>query len=147
MTPFRRSWHAAGLALGILAGVHAAGPASACVCAEPSPEVAYARAAIVFAGTVVGIEQPLSQWLGLSSSGDRLVRFTVTRRWKGVPGASEIVRALLAGEACGYPFREGETYLVYAVGTFERRTGICDGTKELSIAEKDVQVLDALSGK
>lgn len=144
MNLFSRSLQAVALAAAILAGLHPTRPAAACSCAEPSPEVAYERASVVFAGTVTSIGQSFSQWLGVSQSGDRLIRFTVSRRWKGVPDAREVVRAALTGEACGYPFREGGTYLVYAVGGFERTTGFCDGTKELSIAEQDVRALDAL---
>jgi hypothetical protein len=56
-----------------------------------------------------------------------------------------IVKAPLTGEACGYPFREGETYLVYAIGGVTPTTGHCTGTKEVSIAEKDLQALEALA--
>jgi hypothetical protein len=142
MDPFTCSWRAAGFALAIVGGLR---PASACTCAEPSPEAAYERASVVFVGTVISIDRSLSQRLGLSSSGDWLIRFAVTRRWKGVPSGSELIRAPLTGEACGYPFREGGTYLVYAVGWLERRTGFCDGTKDISIADEDMRALDALS--
>jgi hypothetical protein len=122
-------------------------PALACSCAEPPPEVAYERAAAVFVGKVTSIERPFFDWLGITRSGDRLIHFAVTKRWKGLPTATAIVRAPLTGEACGYPFREGETYLVYAIGGVVPTTGICAGTKEVSIAGKDQQALEALAGK
>jgi hypothetical protein len=129
----------------LLTGSSWADPAKACSCAEPPPEVAYERAAAVFVGRVTSVERSVSDWLGITQSGDRLIHFAVTKRWKGVPSATAIVRAPLTGEACGYPFREGETYLVYAIGGVTPTTGYCAGTKEVSIAGKDLQALEALA--
>jgi hypothetical protein len=122
-------------------------PAFACSCAEPAPELAYDRAAAVFVGTVAGIERSFTDWLGITRSIWPFIHFTVTRRWKGAAGAVVTIRAPLTGEACGYPFREGETYLVYAVGGARLTSGYCAGTKELSLAAKDVEILDALHAR
>jgi hypothetical protein len=110
------------------------------------PEVAYERASAVFVGRVTSIERSFFDWLGITRSGDRLIHFIVSKRWKGVSAGTAVVRAPLTGEACGYPFREGETYLVYAVGGVTPTTGYCAGTKDISIAGKDLQALDALAG-
>jgi hypothetical protein len=69
----------------LLTGSYWAGPATACSCAEPPPAVAYERAAVVFVGRVTSIERSFSDWLGMTQSGDRLIHFVVTKRWKGVP--------------------------------------------------------------
>lgn len=111
----------------------------------PPPELAYDRASVVFVGTVAGIERPLTDRIGITDSGAHLIRFTVTRRWKGVAPAIVTIRAPLTGEACGYPFRQGEAYLVYAIGSVRLASGLCPGTKELSTAGEDLQAIEALA--
>jgi hypothetical protein len=46
------------------------------------------------------------------------------------------------GWSCGYDFEEGQDYLVYASGKGEPfETSICDRTKQLSKADKDLAIL------
>jgi hypothetical protein len=134
-----------GVALGAVLLALPLRPVHACSCAVPAPELAYDQASAVFVGTVANIERPFTDWIGITNSGDHLIHFTVTKRWKGVTPAIVTIRAPLTGEACGYPFREGEAYLVYAVGSVRLASGLCSGTKELSIAGKDLQAIEALA--
>jgi hypothetical protein len=121
--------------------------AQACSCAQPSTETAFERARAVFAGTVLRVDEPFWDWLGLSDSGAYDVVFQVTKRWKGPAAATATVRTRLTGEACGYPFRVDGEYLVYVAPgpTDDLGTGICTGTRDLAGSEPDMAVLDRLA--
>lgn len=125
----------------------AATAASACSCVQPTPEIAYQRASQVFMGRVTDIDKPWLDRLGLTNSGLQQVHFEVSKRWKGSPAATVTVRTRVTGESCGYAFRTGQTYLVYAVDNADPVTGICTGTKDLTHADGDLRVLDALVGR
>jgi hypothetical protein len=48
------------------------------------------------------------------------------------------------GASCGYPFREGQEYLVYAYsGKRGLEVDLCNGTQRLTEAEADLEVLGA----
>ena len=50
-----------------------------------------------------------------------------------------------AGAICGYPFKEGQEYLVYAYGKGEPfKVDLCSGTKPLSKANADLALLGKL---
>ncbi|HJQ57767.1 MAG TPA: hypothetical protein VJ890_12715 [Vineibacter sp.] len=125
----------------------AAHPTLACSCMEPAPDTAYQRASQVFVGKVTQIDKPFLDRLRLTRSGLWHVHFVVSKRWKGSPSDSVTVRTRVTGESCGYPFRTGETYLVYTVANAEPVTGICTGTKDLAHADADLRALDALAGR
>ena len=124
--------------------------ASACSCAAPagtSPqELArqeLSNSDAVFAGEVVDIDGALS----ISGSVDPMtVTFRVSESWKGAGGETVDVQTAVSDASCGYPFDEGEGYLVFASkGIFfeegELEVGLCGSTKPLSKARAELAAL------
>jgi ankyrin repeat protein len=87
--------------------------AESCSCGPPlSVLEARDEAKAVFLGVVVSMSKPV-----LGSDGDfgpLVFRFRVSRAWKGVRREVVDVRTAGIGTACGYFFKIGEEYLVYA---------------------------------
>ena len=122
--------------------------ASACTCAVPPgsqqerAERALADAAAVFSGEVLDVEKDLP-----SSS----VTLRVSEVWKGKQRETVEVSTAggpAAGAACGYPFKEGQEYLVYAYwgphGSPPQpglKVDLCTETKPLSEARADLDAL------
>ena len=106
--------------------------AFACSCIEPSPPLeAMEEAATVFAGTVVAARS--------RGTGGKLYEFEVSRVWKGLPSAKKEV---VTDADCGYFFKEGEEYLVYAYPwgrVFE--TNSCTRTTRMDRASDDLSAL------
>jgi hypothetical protein len=113
--------------------------ASACSCAAPGPPCQAAWSAdAVFVGTVRGIEEvPHATYSTLR------VTFDVERGFvNAVPGPLEI-RTPGYGQSCGYPFRLGQRYVVYArTGAGgQLTTGICSRTRPAEEAADDLNYL------
>ena len=107
--------------------------ARACSCAPPPPPAkALAQALAVFSGKVTRL-----------APNRTLVWLDVTRIWKGVKDRQILVSTASHEAACGFPFRVGETYLVYATGENGPmlRTGLCSRTKRLAEAAEDLTEL------
>lgn len=121
----------------------------ACSCAQPPPpQEALARAGAVFAGTVTRVDEVRSlEGLHGWRPAFRLYReaeLQVTQAWKGGVTQQVVVRTGSGGGDCGYDFRVGESYLVYAGGTSEvLETGICGRTQRLADAGADLAALGA----
>ena len=110
-------------------------PVLACSCSESgSPAAEFARADAVFSGKVTRIRE--------ISHGYR-VYFAVTRSWKGISTSTTEVTTGYGNGDCGYPFKVGETYVVYAYGTpNDLNAFICTRTVEVSRAVEDLRYLD-----
>ena len=82
--------------------------ARACKCAEPPPASEAANnAAAVFEGRVTEIK-PVG-------SDDLVVALALVRTWKGAKNLEHVlVRTRKESAACGFPFAQDESYLVYA---------------------------------
>jgi hypothetical protein len=117
--------------------------ASACSCGgsgAPFREVAKgAGSSAVFSGEVIDAEK-----------GPQISRFTfrVSKVWKGKQRETRTVSTPSYGAACGYPFKEGKEYLVYAywgpTGSPPRpslKEDACGPTKLLSEADANLRVL------
>jgi hypothetical protein len=103
----------------------------ACSCVEGKPPCeAYWEASAVFLGTVndnstVAIledNQPTQQ---------KLVRFSLEEVFRGEQKAEEEVLTGLGGGDCGFAFRKGERYLVYAYHNVENgklQVSVCSRT-------------------
>jgi hypothetical protein len=111
-------------------------PACACSCVgETRPEELAEGAAIVFVGIVHDIDAPFQLLQG--SADPVTVRFDVTEVHKGdVPERISVVTAR-DGASCGYPFRAGGQYLVFAQldgsgSTTHLTTGLCAGNRDLA---------------
>jgi hypothetical protein len=76
-----------------------------------------------------------------------VVVFTVERAFRGVQDAAVEVSTGLGGGDCGYAFKPGERYVVYAYRTNDGRLGtsICSRTRLVSQAADDLAFLGQLS--
>lgn len=102
--------------------------AHACSCIPPgSPEEEAARADHVFVGDVVSVRpiETLSWWrrfsirIGLTDPEpegppEYTVSFRDVQAFKGARAGEFTVRTTDSGGLCGYPFKAGERYVVYA---------------------------------
>jgi hypothetical protein len=119
--------------------------ASACQCTMlpggQDAERALADSEAVFSGEVVKIAPP-SPWK--SSATVETDTFRVSEVWKGPRQRTLEVHTALFGASCGYPFKEGQEYLVYAyAGKHGLEVDLCNGTQRLTEAEADLEVLGA----
>jgi hypothetical protein len=71
----------------------------------------------------------------------------VSEVWKGSERETLEVSTSSQEGACGYPFKEGQEYLVYAYGGQGLETDLCSQTKPLSEAGADLAVLSNSSEK
>ena len=123
--------------------VYGAETALACSCVpSKGPAEGLEQSHAVFSGKVVKIRRN-------RGSGDIFtsveVVLRVERVWKGVEAATVSVFTASDSAACGYGFKQGRTYLVYAHRTAEGSlsTGICSRTRRLRDAGADLKELGA----
>jgi hypothetical protein len=93
---------------------------------------ALAGSSAVFAGEVVGFKR------GFMTT---KVSFRVSEVWKGPEQHTLEVRTPRYGMSCGYSFKEGQGYLVYATGK-RMNVSACGRTMPLSEASADLEALD-----
>jgi hypothetical protein len=120
---------------------------TACSCAgNPAPCEAYWDASVIFAGTVTSSSQ-VSRKKGSYALSRRLVRFNVDKAFLGLNGTEAEVFTGLGDADCGYGFRLGGQYLVYAYRQKDGslNTGICTRTRPLSDAADDLAYIRGLS--
>jgi hypothetical protein len=102
-------------------------------------ERALADSEAVFSGEVVKIDRPSPFKSGADLETDT---FRVSEVWKGPEQRTLEVRTALMGASCGYPFKEGQEYLVYAyTGKQGLEVDLCNGTQPLTEANADLEVL------
>ena len=116
----------------------------ACSCAPPRSKVtvkkqvmeAQKKSQAVFTGKVLEITEPSDQEF-------LLVTIRVESNWKGAEGHTTVIATGKGGGDCGYPFRVGRKYLIYAYQANDGQlsTNVCLRTALLSDAKKDVAVL------
>ena len=127
------------LLLGVAAlGLHlSAGPGHACSCNQMTPDEAFDRADTVFVGEVTSyrVRRGIFGW---SSIDPTTVKFTVSEVWKGPHQESLTIRSVRSEVSCGFEFKEGLTYLVYAR---DGQTGLCDRTALSIRASEDLAAL------
>jgi hypothetical protein len=129
----------------LMLGLSAEG-ALACSCAGSGPPCQAAYAAhVVFAGTVRAIDRRDPGPGELSFDRVR-VSFEVTQGFLNMVAREVVVATGSGGGDCGYGFRVGQQYLVYAwkaeAGLLS--TGICSRTRLLAEAAEDLAYLKAL---
>jgi hypothetical protein len=79
-----------------------------------------------------------------------VVTFSVKDRWKGGISDSVSVRTNAGEIACGYRFKKGNSYLVFAHWDDQRQqltTSFCDLTRSEAKAKDAIGVLDLLTNK
>lgn len=112
----------------------------ACDCMSAgAPCRAFASAPAVFSGRVTHLTS-------VGRGTDTVVHFAVREAFRGVPATTVEVSTGNGGGDCGYPFRVGGEYLVYAVTDAPSgalTTSICQRTRPLSEAADDLEYLRA----
>lgn len=135
----------AALGLILLPGFAEKARACSCVFGGVSPCEEYWQTDAVFAGTVVGSSEIMTEPAGYKS---RLVRFSVEQNYRGVEGAFVEVVTGQGGGDCGYGFKQGGQYLVYAHHNGKDKrlyTGICTRTRPLDKAADDLAFIRGLA--
>jgi hypothetical protein len=134
--------------------VASAGEALACSCMASGPPCQNAfQVDGVFAGTVLSISALPDEGPPLRPGESRIpqtvrVEFADVMAFRGVQGPALSVLTAGSGPACGYTFKVGERYLVYASRNQKGTgfvTGICSRTRPLADAGDDLRFLQTLS--
>lgn len=139
------------LLLGVLIVVSlTSSTANACTCGSGgAPCDSFGTAAAVFAGTVIGERLGKQPKQGERAEIDwvpRAVKFSVEQAYSGVTGTEVEVFTGRGGGDCGYGFKTGQRYLVYAYSSQGKlTTSICTRTKLFSQATEDLAFLGTLS--
>ena len=123
-------------------GVCGSGTAEACTCSSRSaacgPPAEFWRASAVFVGDVSAVERVKGQ----SYQTERRVQVRVLERFRGALPAepAEVAVFTDAPSRCGYPFKAGQRYLIYAVRQDDGRLTVssCSRTTPLDRAGVDL---------
>ncbi len=116
--------------------------ACSCIMSGPPCQATWSADA-VFAGTVVSMT-PLERDASRDAFQSLLVRFQVDRAFVPASAAFMEVATGMGGGDCGYRFKVGQKYLVYANRNSSSQrltTGICSRTRPLAEAAEDLQYL------
>lgn len=116
---------------------------AACSCAQPpgvKEELSQSKA--VFSGKVMEIEEKKS----VTGFTTKSALFEVKEAWKGVSQSQIKVTTGAGGGDCGYDFKAGQSYLVYAngsdmYGSNKLTVILCSRTAEISAAQDDLAIL------
>lgn len=113
--------------------------ARACSCMTQAPREAIEQAAAVFEGYVESIETAeAAEGVPI----EHRVRLRVVRTWKDAATEALVVTTAGDSAACGYPFEQGRSYLVYA---FAQDGGLavslCGRTQPIERADEDLELL------
>lgn len=131
----RKRWGVTGIVLGI-ALLLALLPARvwACSCAPPAdPTTELTNATAVFVGRVYSVE---------GAAGTLWVHLEVSQVWKGPFQSLITVHTPTDSAACGYPFEQGQEYLVYAHGDLNAlEVNACSRTRLRVEAAEDINLL------
>jgi hypothetical protein len=118
--------------------------ASACTCElvdrsqKEIVESELSSSEAVFSGEVVDFEKGSSVAAPWPTE---TVNLRVSEVWKGPERETLEVSTATQSGTCGYPFEEGQEYLVYAYGKQGLETDLCSRTKPLSKAGTDLALL------
>lgn len=142
-----KTWYqiaSSALALVVLSGV----PAEACSCVLPlaKPCQAFWQAHTVFTGVVRSIDTE-EVTFGQFRTKQYVVTFDAVQLARGAPAEPMRVRTGLGGGDCGYAFKVGQPYIVYAYRNRKDgslSTGICSRTAPVSRATEDVAYIGGL---
>lgn len=121
--------------------VFSADTALGCTCAPPqSAANELKRAAAVFSGKVVKVKRH-NEAAGVFATVEAV--FKVKQVWKGVEEENIRVFTSSISSACGYGFKKGSTYLVYAYADEHGKlsTSICSRTARFEDRHEDFEEL------
>ena len=130
------------LVLAVAFLVITARPSDACSCVgQVAVCEAFWKTPLVFEGEVLSIE-PVANSRGEEYPPERRVRFSVGKAHRGDVAETAEVMTGAGGGDCGYNFKQGGRYLVYANFYAGRlTTGICSRTRLLADAAEDIEYL------
>ena len=115
-------------------------PSYACSCVpHDSPSEELERSALVFMGRVVSVREFERGDNTKTSLDPTTVEFDVQTVWKGSNYGTMFLKTFRDGSACGFSFREGETYVVYSHDG--STVYICSRTRRLADAAADLAEL------
>jgi hypothetical protein len=117
--------------------------AFACSCVPPgTPQEELERASVVFSGKVLSMKAK-QQGQAMSSADPVAVFFETAHFWKGQPSETVLLETAASGASCGFEFRPGLEYIVYAYrddqGTLQ--ASLCSRTNLLEQAGEDLAAL------
>ncbi|MFD0587158.1 hypothetical protein ACFQZE_03995 [Paenibacillus sp. GCM10027627] len=142
----RSRWIGGWLALIVLAGMFlwSPKPVYACDCAIPTDvQEEKLNHDAVFEGTVAGYKKP-GKLFNKSTADKATWTFNVHQVWKGKVASTIAVKSALHSASCGYQFKEGDRYLVYARKTGDSlEVSLCSRTTLISSAGQDLAILGA----
>lgn len=107
----------------------------------------YWRSDAVFAGKIVGSAQETVDDEPYKRT-ERVLRVAIEQAFRGVEGAETEVRTGWGGGDCGYEFKVGERYMIYAYRdekSHKLYTSICSRTRPVSKADEDFAFINNLS--
>lgn len=123
----------------VLAMLAVAPAVVACECTPPPPpKKAAAKSDAVLSGKVIALDAMNGRWAK--------VTVEVAASYKGDAMKSTVLYTSKDGDACGYPFEAGKSYLIYAEladneGEKVLRTTLCTRTRPLADAVEDLKEL------
>ncbi len=106
----------------------------ACICEYPTLDEQMKVSRAVFTGKVLETEP--------QTDGTLLLKFSVTRSWKGKLSQNVSLFTHEKEKECGYPFITGLEYLVYATGEKSLTVSLCSRTKAIKDAGDDLKRLN-----
>ena len=109
--------------------------ARACDCPELTFEESFENANVVFKGTVAEVA---TNWV----SGGLKITFSVEKSWKRSVENYTTINTPVSNN-CGYPFVQGETYIVWVNKKFSLQTTACERTQPWVDAGEDIEKLGA----
>jgi hypothetical protein len=131
----------------LLVAAACAPPAEACSCVSSGPPCQnFFQSEAVFVGTVTGIRPLQVDSSDRPTFDRRVVAFKVENGVRGVQGATVEVRTGNGDADCGFNFKTGERYVVYAYKHQDGSlgTGICSRTRLAADAAEDLAYFGAL---
>lgn len=143
------------VAFALIAIMLAVTSAAACSCAGgSSPCQEYGRASVVFVGTPIAVRtvaRPASADRDdLDYWAPRTFKFSIETAFLGITPAETEVSTGLGGGDCGYDFKIGKSYVVYAYKsgkTGRLVTSICSRTNPFENANEDIEFLRSLESQ
>ena len=123
--------------------IGSAGVSMACTCMHlrGDPDKAYTSASAVFSGNVLEITAGEPSPL-LAELKTLTAKFRVTKSWKLVRTDEVFVSTVSINTLCGFSFKVGESYLVYAHGGGNQFvTDICTRTVQMPGTKEDLEYL------
>jgi hypothetical protein len=105
-------------------------------------QTSYEKADAVFYGKVIEVKRQTVKYGSLRNYQDLRVKFKVEKSWKGSATREIIIRTAGNSAACGFAFKAGKSYLVYASSSGNGlQTTHCSRTSALN---DDAKYLDKI---